>query len=449
MLNAGLYRRHLEVLDQRLTDALERAGRQGLALGGVLFHAGRAQTYHADDEEIVFWATPHFRRWVPLAGPEHVVLARPGRKPLVVRVLPRDYWFDLAPPPASYWEQEVELKDVESFEQVASALGSLNRIAYVGNSAEAASTLGIEADRVEPAALMAPLDWHRASKTDYEIALMEQAARMAAQGHARAREAFVAGATELEIHYAYLRGVEQLERQLPFGTIVALDHKASILHYQHKRGAESVPAKLLLLDAGASFGGYASDVTRTWVSPDCDPTMIALVHGMDRLEQELVAQVRPGQSYVEIHEAAHRGVAELLAESGIVKTGAAAAFERGLTRTFLPHGVGHHLGIQVHDIGGRQAGPEGGTLPPPKSYPFLRNTRTLEPGHVVTIEPGLYFIAMLLEPLRQGEHGAEIDWGLVERLSRFGGVRIEDNVVCTSDGARDLTRPLIPGPRGV
>ena len=76
------------------------------------------------------------------------------------------------------------------------------------------------------------------------------------------------------------------------------------------------------------------------------------------------------------------------------------------------------------------------------------NTRILEPGHVVTIEPGLYFIPMLLDPWRSGEKAGGVDWDLVDRLIPHGGIRIEDNVVCTEDGPVDLTRPLIAGPRG-
>jgi Xaa-Pro dipeptidase len=432
-----------------LADALERAGRKGLKLNGVLFHAGRTQTYHADDEEVVFWSTPHFRRWAPLAGPEHLVVARPGRKPLVVRVQPRDYWFDTTPPPPSYWEQVVELREVESFAAARAAAGALDAVAYVGNSPAAAAELGIGADRIEPAALMAPLDWHRAAKTDHELALIEAAARRTARGHRRGREAFFSGASEREIHYAYLQGSEQLERQLPFGTIGAHDHTAATHHYQQTRGAQSTPARVLLLDAGASCDGYAADLTRTWARTETDPVFQTLLRRMDEIEQKLVGMVRPGRPYLEIHLEAHRLVAELLAETEILKTSAAEGLERGLTRVFLPHGVGHQLGIQVHDVGGRQAGPDGGTVPPPPEHPYLRNTRTLEPGHVVTIEPGIYFIGLLLEPLRAGAGGALIDWKLVDRLAGCGGVRIEDNVVCTAGGSRDLTRPLIEGPRGV
>lgn len=446
MSDRDVYRRHLAALDRWLRDALERAGRAGVPLDGVLFHAGRARTYHRDDEAIPFRTGFHFRRWCPLDGPEHLVLARPGERPKVARVRPRDYWFDTSPAPASYWEEEVELIDVESYAGAVAALGELPRVAYVGDSGPAAAEAGVPPGRIEPEALMAPLDWHRATKTEHEAALTAKAVEAAAAGHLAAREAFQLGAPEIEIHRAYLRGCERLERDMPYGTITALDEKSAILHYQHKRGPGATRGEVLLIDAGAAADGYAADLTRTWARPDADPVFRCLLAGLDLLERDLVAMVTPGRPYPEIHFEAHRRIAALLAEAGVIKVGADEAVERGLARVFMPHGVGHQLGLQVHDVGGHQASPEGGLAPPPDDHPFLRNTRTLEPGHLVTIEPGFYFVPMLLEPLREGEHAGALDWKLIDRLVPCGGARIEDNVLCTEQGPRDLSRSLLPGP---
>jgi len=455
MSDLDLYREHLGTLDRILTETLERAGHRGLATDGVVLHAGRQATYHADDHLIAFHSTPHFRRWVPLDGPEHAVLARPGRTPRVVRVRPRDYWYDTSPPPKAYWEEAVNLEEVESFDEVAGALGEELgdpiRLAYIGPAPEAAGELGIPEERVEPDEVLLPLDWHRAYKTPWEVSRLREAARRSADGHREARDAFLDGASEREIHWAYVRGSGHLEIELPFEMITALDHKASILHYQHKRGPEAAPGKVLLCDSGAACEGYASDITRTWVrrrTEGLDDLFVDLLHGMDRVERELVAGVRPGRPYLELHVEAHRLVAQLLAEVGLVTCSADEAFDRGVTRTFLPHGVGHHLGIQVHDIGGHQAGPDGCEVPPPEEYPALRNTRILEPGHVVTIEPGLYFIEMLLGPLRESAEGEVVSWDLVDRLADHGGIRIEDDVLCTEGEPEDLTRPFLDGPRG-
>jgi Xaa-Pro dipeptidase len=102
--------------------------------------------------------------------------------------------------------------------------------------------------------------------------------------------------------------------------------------------------------------------------------------------------------------------------------------------------LGHFLGVQVHDVGGRQKSPEGGTVPPPREFPYLRTTRKVEAGQVFTIEPGLYFIEMLLRPHRTGATHDLFDWKLVDQLAPHGGIRIEDNVLVTRDGHRNLTR---------
>ena len=449
MTSAKLYQAHLAALGDMLEDALSRAAARGLPLDGVLFHAGREDYYHADDQPVPFRSTPHFLRWAPLAGPEHCVLARPGRRPLVIRVAPRDFWYEVTPLADSYWQPSVELVEVCRLADAREHLQGAGKLAYVGNSAAAAEELGIPETMVEPEALMAPLAWHRGVKTDHEVAQIVRAAEKAAEGHRVARKAFESGASEKEIHWAFLEAAGQLEAELPFATITALDEKIAILHYQNKRGLESAPGKVFMLDAGASHEGYASDITRTWALETADDLYRALLDAMDALQRDLVAMVTPGRPYPEIHLEAHRRTALLLAETGLVRCSAEQALEQGITRTFLPHGVGHHLGLQVHDVGGHQAGPDGGTAPPPSDHPFLRNTRTLEPGHVVTIEPGIYFCDVLLDELRSRPEGSEVEWKLVERLAPCGGVRIEDDVLCTPEGARDLTRPLIQGPRGL
>ena len=440
---SSLYAQHLESLDRYLADALERAAKAGLPLDAVFFHAGREATYHADDHAIHFQSNAHFRRWAPpLEGPDHGVLARPGQKPKIFRVRPLDYWFDTSPPPASHYENAVDFAEVGSFDELKAALGQLPRTAFIGESKAAAEELGIPSSLVEPPALLFPLDWHRATKTAYEAALLRVAAESGGRGHAAAKGAFLAGASERECHWEFMRATGSLEAELSFSTIMAIDQKSAILHYQHKRGHEAGRGGNFLVDAGTQHHGYASDITRTWTREDSHSIFRALVAGVNALERELVAMVRPGLPYAEIHIAAHRLVAALLIELGVLKTSVEEALDKRLTRTFFPHGVGHQLGLQVHDVGGHQATPEGGRLAPPDDH-VLRNTRTLEPGHYVTIEPGVYFIPMLLDPQRSGPHATSFDWRLIDQVLPLGGVRIEDDVLCTADGYEDLTRRFI------
>jgi Xaa-Pro dipeptidase len=159
-----------------------------------------------------------------------------------------------------------------------------------------------------------------------------------------------------------------------------------------------------------------------------------LVAGMEAMQQRLCSQVRVGMPYEELHDDSHRQVAGILREVGISRLPADELVSRGITRAFYPHGLGHSLGLQCHDVGCA-------LRPPRKDNPFLRNTTEIAPRQVFTIEPGLYFIDALLAPLR-GSPG--VDWKLVDALAPFGGIRIEDDVVVQEHGIRNLTREVLP-----
>ena len=114
--------------------------------------------------------------------------------------------------------------------------------------------------------------------------------------------------------------------------------------------------------------------------------------------------------------------------------------QTGVSSAFFPHGIGHGIGLQVHDVAGFAESDRGGSIPRPDGHPYLRLTRVLEPGMAVTIEPGIYFIDSLLGAARADGRGRAIDWKRVEALRPFGGIRIEDNVVAQAGGPRNLTR---------
>ena len=183
---------------------------------------------------------------------------------------------------------------------------------------------------------------------------------------------------------------------------------------------------------------YAADVTRTYASSDGD--FAALIAGMESLELQLCSQVRSGVDYANIHLDAHLRIAELLHDSGVITMPAADAVSSGLSAVFFPHGVGHLLGLQVHDVAGFSVDEKGTQKARPQGHPYLRLTRTLEPGFVVTIEPGLYFIDMLLDEARNGAHGKHINWRRVDEFRPYGGIRVEDNVACTAGEPENLTR---------
>jgi Xaa-Pro dipeptidase len=438
---------HAVVVAAACERALERSAAQGRSLDGVLFHAGSAGVYHADDQAVPFRPVPHFARWAPLAGAGHWLACRPGARPRLIRVAPRDYWYGEPEPPAlpeGVLEAAYEVGHAASSVEATAQLGELRGFAYVGNDRELARSIGIAEQAIEPAALLASLDWDRAEKTGYEVECIREAARIAALGHVAARDAALAGQSERAIHAAYLAAADLLERDTPYPNIIARNEASAVLHYEARRGARAERELSFLIDAGAPCRGYASDVTRSYALGDAHPVFRELLAGMEQLQAELVAAVAPG-SYLELHLRAARGVCSLLRRTGVLRIEAELALERELDRTFLPHGLGHHLGLQVHDVGGHQVTPEGDRQAPPARAPHLRTTRPLEAGHVVTIEPGLYFIPLLLDELRASAHADCVDWDLVDMLRPCGGIRIEDDVHVTATGCENLSRPWLPG----
>lgn len=427
------YARHLAELQRRSEDALARSGYDALAIA-----SGIEKFAFLDDRPYLFQPNPHFKHWLPLtAHPHSWLLIRPGHKPRLVYYQPDDYWHVPPSDPSGEWVAHFEVIVISEPAQARRHLQVDGRLAVIGEADAALE--GLQPNN--PEALLNLLHYQRACKTEHELEQMRAASRRAAPAHIAARQAFLAGASELEIHRAYLAACGHTDRDLPYTNIVALNEHGAVLHYQYQDAVAPAESRALLIDAGAQVNGYASDITRTW-SAGGNAEFDALLAAMEREQLGLVDEVRNGVDYRDIHLSAHRRTARVLRELGIVQglSEEALVAER-ITATFFPHGIGHLLGLQVHDIGGFMADESGTPSPKPEGHPYLRLTRTLAPGMVVTIEPGLYFIPTLLSKLRATPQGAAVNWPLVERLARFGGVRIEDDVVCRADGApENLTR---------
>ncbi len=437
-----LYQRHLDRIERDFGAALEASAQAGDPFRGLVIHAGPEFLYHRDDQPFPFRTDPHFARVLPQPGPGHLLHYCPQRGLRLFRVTPQDYWYESPARGGHPASKHLETLDFSSEEDALDALSDEVGLAFVGSDAEVADEVDAE---VEPVVLMAWLDWSRGMKTDYEVHCLREAARRAAPGHAAVRDGAGAGLSERELHFEFLRATGELEVDLPYPTIIGWNEKAAVLHYQSKRSEAPRSRQSLLIDAGVSHWGYACDITRTWVQDSAPVEFVALREGVEALQRRLVDAVRPGLPYVDLHLRAHREVAELLVEVGVLRVGVDEALARGITIPFFPHGLGHHLGLQVHDVGGRQRDPGGTLLEPPEDHPHLRTTRTLDVGQVVTIEPGIYFIDLLIEELRGGKGGDAVNWTLVEELRGCGGIRIEDDVLVTPDGSEDLTRPLVPG----
>jgi Xaa-Pro dipeptidase len=438
METAELYARHVAELRRRYEEAARRCSVDTLVIG-----SGILQYRYLDDQPHRYVASPHFLQWAPLGEhPGSAVIFEPGRTPVLALNRPNDYWHYPPPLPPPEVAGQFDVRIITSADELPAHLPAGGRLAFLGPP-EQFGEVRPEAPRNPPPAVHV-LHYERARKTDWEVACMRQAAAIAAAGHRAAEAAFRSGASEYDVLMAFLAGCRQTELELPYGAIVALNEHGATLHYQHRERAEPKPRDLhsLLIDAGCSFNGYACDITRTYAYRDDE--FARMTADMDELQRELCAAVRPGVSFPDLHRRAHLGIGALLRAWDIVRMEPEAMLAAGVTAAFFPHGLGHLLGLQVHDVGGHMADDRGGTLTPPADFPKLRFLRSLEPGHVVTIEPGVYFIPSLLAALRSGAAAGDVNWDKVASLGKYGGVRIEDDVLVTASGAENLTRPLLP-----
>jgi Xaa-Pro dipeptidase len=433
MLDEGLHERHLATLTARAAEALGASNFDRLVI-----HSGVERPAFLDDQTYPFRTNPHFLWWVPLdQAPRCLLQIEPGVKPLLLFHAPRDYWHKPPSIPEEPWTRQFEIRPVRDWAEVCSALPRPDaRTAFIGEPFAELEDLGFES--INPPALLRRLHEHRVRKTAYELHCLRAASRLGARGHRAAYRAFRTGASEYAIHQAFVTACGLREGELPYAAIVARGTNGATLHYQQlERTAPASPTSLLI-DAGAASRGYASDITRTYAAHDGE--FATLVAGMEQLQQSLCAAVRPGIDWRDLHLTAHRLLAELLRDAGILRVDPDAALDADLSSVFLPHGLGHLLGLQVHDVAGFHPSPDAPPVPPPPGHEALRLTRVLEAGFVVTMEPGLYFIDPLLERARAGTQASAVDWATVDRLRQYGGIRIEDDLVVTDNGHENLTR---------
>jgi Xaa-Pro aminopeptidase len=249
----------------------------------------------------------------------------------------------------------------------------------------------------------------RLFKSRAEINLMRESARIASRAHVRAMRFCRPGRNEYEIMAELLHEFRRHNADTSYHPIVGGGENACILHYR-ENDQPLRDGDLLLIDAGCEYQCYASDITRTFpVNGRFTPEQRAVYEVVLEANRAAIKQVRPGNSWNAPHEAAVRVVTQGLVKLGLLK-GRTSALERdGAYRRFFMHRTGHWLGMDVHDVG---------------DYKLGDQWRVLEPGMVLTIEPGIY--------IAPGERG-------VPRKLRNIGIRIEDDVLVTRNGAEVLT----------
>lgn len=305
--------------------------------------------------------------------------------------------------------------------------------------------LGVPYPGVSPPAaletdLRLALNHVRRQKDAIELGRMREAERATRAGFAALVPLLQPGRTErdvqIELEAEFFRNGGDF---LAFDTIVAGGPNSAVLHFPPSARPFGA-GELVLVDAGAEYRGYASDVTRTYPVGGGFTAEQAELHALVRAAGLTATELcTAGTEFRDIHWAAARVIAAGLVEFGLLRGDPDALVERRTVSLFFPHGVGHMVGLGVRDAGevlrGRQVDET--------DFPRLRVDLPLLAGHVVTIEPGIYFVPALLgDPALRERHRDAVDWERADRMLGFGGIRIEDNVLVTEAGPEVLTADI-------
>ena len=257
------YADHLESLQGRFSAALAASGHDA-----ALVYSGPVLPAFRDDQSYPFRPQAWFSIWGPLdPAPDCFVYVKPGSRPLLLICSPPDFWYQPATLATGDWTRQFTIKQVPSLAEARAALPqNLSRVAFLGEPGAPMAGWGLGA--INPEKLLLALDFTRAVKTPYELSMLRLANRLAARGHLAAAAAFAARESEYRIHQAFLAAIGQREQELPYNAIVALNEAGSVLHYQNLRREPPAAHHSLLIDAGAQWAGYASDITRTFAAAD-------------------------------------------------------------------------------------------------------------------------------------------------------------------------------------
>jgi Xaa-Pro aminopeptidase len=313
------------------------------------------------------------------------------------------------------------------------------RVAVLGAPVDGATS----DPELEPA-LRYGLNDVRRRKDEPELERMRAAERATAAGFAAIQPLIRPGVTErevqIELEAAFFRAGGDF---LGFETIVGGGPHTAVLHFTPTTRPFG-EGELVLIDAGCEVQAYVSDITRTYPASGTLDSEQAELHSLVRAAGVAATKAcLAGAEWRDVHRTAALVVGEGLVEVGLLRGEPESLLEQGAITIFFVHAIGHMVGLGIRDAGDMLEGRDG--IYP--GYPRMRYDRPLEPGHVVTVEPGIYFVPSLLNDRELRErHSHTVDWERTDRMMDFGGIRIEDNVLVTEDGYEVLTAdvPVLP-----
>lgn len=425
-----LYKKHLSKVLNTFDKILEKYDYEELVL-----YSGEQKTVYADDNTYPFKCDFNFKYLVPIENyPYSFVSYKSGEKPQLILFQKEDYWDSQPKDIEGFWTKYFKITYYSKLEKINSFFKrDLSKNAILGEELKRFEKLNFKAFNDQN--IINHIAYARSLKSSYEVACIKEANKIASKAHKASYKAFLNGASEFETHLEYLKAIAFKESEVPYANIVAFNENSAILHYVDYN-KEKIDAKSFLLDAGASYNGYASDITRTFSKNSSDEFQ-ALIKAVDDSTKNIISQIKVGLNYEILQEQMHKDVAQILVDFKLMNISKDEIYEERYTKLFSPAGVGHYIGLQVHDIGNFIKDEDGALIEKSKEHPFLRLRRDIEVGNVFTIEPGIYIIEQLLRPFFTNK---KFNWDNINKLRVYGGVRVEDNISVEKNGVFNLTR---------
>ena len=310
--------------------------------------------------------------------------------------------------------------------------------------------LGPNDKDLDTEALINAMDNARTIKSKYEISLIMKANDISSAAHRKVLERLHEATNETHIDSIFQSTcVWAGAKKQAYGVIAAAGSNASVLHYI-KNDDDLAGREMVCLDAGCEWENYASDVTRTFpISGTFSKEAAAIYSIVEEMQSRCIEAVKPGNKFWDIQQLAVDVASDGLRKLGILINGTEDE-HKNMTKVFFPHGLGHHIGLECHDVSPtkslisilshnqlchKPSNQINSTITDdPNHHPVL------EPGMVITVEPGIYFNSYALDPLKEcAEKAKFINWEVLARYMKVGGVRIEDDLVVTERGYENLT----------
>uniref|UniRef100_A0A3B3ZVV5 Xaa-Pro dipeptidase n=1 Tax=Periophthalmus magnuspinnatus TaxID=409849 RepID=A0A3B3ZVV5_9GOBI len=421
----------------------------------VLLQGGEQKQRYCTDTDLLFRQESFFHWAFGVTEPDcyGAIDVDSGKSILFVPKLPESYatWMGEIFS-KDHFQQKYAVDEVQHTCDIAEVLSSLGAALLLtlrgvntdsGSTTREASFCGINSFQVNNTLLYPVIVECRLLKTDMELEVLRYTNRISSEGHKMVMKNVKPGKMEYEMeslfqHYCYTKGGM---RHTSYTCICGSGNNCSIIYYGHPGAPNDksiLDGDMCLFDMGGEYHCYTSDITCSFpANGKFTADQKAIYEAVLKSSRSVMAAIKPGVKWTDMHRLADRVHLEELVKIGILKGSVEDMMKVHMGSVFMPHGLGHLLGIDVHDVGGY---PEGVERIDEPGLRFLLMGRPVQERMVLTVEPGIYFINHLLDQaLANPAQSCFINNQVLARFRGFGGVRVEENIAITSDGIELLT----------